>query len=391
MNEIFFLGIVVFSGFLGSYLLSKLKIPAVTGYIIVGLLLGTSFLRVIPLEENLRMSYLINLALLLIAFTIGGSLKRKDLREMGKSILSVVFAESIFAFVFIFLGMKLCGGDTKLSLIVASLGSATAPAATVLVLRELRAKGPLTTTLLACVGMDDAIGITLFSICASLVQALSGGKIHPAHLTFTIFVDISASIICGIIGGIVLVFLMRLISYDIQALLAVIGSVLFINGPLYGEFHGYHFSPLLSAMVMGYIFSNYSPREFNVWRSLEYFGYPFYLIYFVLAGARLEVKYLLRLGAVAGGYLVGRLTGKYIGAWVGGIAGKAPAVVKKYAGFGLVSQAGIAIGLALMAADRFPQYAPSIIAIALGTTVVTEIIGPILTRFAVTRAKETGK
>jgi len=371
VNNILLLGIVLTGGFLGAFLMSKIKIPAVTGYILVGLALGVSFLHIIPLQKNIALSWLINLALLLIAFNVGSELTLKNLTKFGKFIGPVVIFESLFSFIAIFLFLLLFKMDFKLALIIASLGSATAPAATVLVLNELRARGPLSTTILACVGLDDAIGITLFSISASIVSSMIGGPIHPGIVVLSIFVDLIASSIIGILAGLLLVYLVRTVSVD--------------------EFHSFHFSPLLASMFMGFIFATFSKKMKSARRPLDYFGYPFYLIYFVLAGARLQVKLLIKLGWFAIAYIIGRLTGKFVGAYIGGVVGKAPKVVRKYTGFGLVSQAGIAIGLALFAANRFPMYSSTIIAIALGTTIFTEIVGPILARFAIMKSGEYHK
>lgn len=391
MNNILLLGIVLTGGFLGAFLMSKIKIPAVTGYILVGLALGVSFLHIIPLQKNIALSWLINLALLLIAFNVGSELTLKNLTKFGKFIGPVVIFESLFSFIAIFLFLLLFKMDFKLALIIASLGSATAPAATVLVLNELRARGPLSTTILACVGLDDAIGITLFSISASIVSSMIGGPIHPGIVVLSIFVDLIASSIIGILAGLLLVYLVRTVSVDVQLVILITGFIFLFAGPLYYEFHSFHFSPLLASMFMGFIFATFSKKMKSARRPLDYFGYPFYLIYFVLAGARLQVKLLIKLGWFAIAYIIGRLTGKFVGAYIGGVVGKAPKVVRKYTGFGLVSQAGIAIGLALFAANRFPMYSSTIIAIALGTTIFTEIVGPILARFAIMKSGEYHK
>lgn len=391
MNNIFAFGIIIFLGFLGAYLLSRLKVPAVTGYIIIGLLLGVSFLNIISPEVEARLDWLINLALLMIAFSVGGELKKKELAKMGRFIAWIVVSETIFAFLFIFGAVLLAGLDYKVALIIAALGSATAPAATVLVLNELRAKGPLTSTLLACVGIDDAMGITIYSIASSVVQALlSKGGFHMGMVVFSIIFDIVVSIVVGIVAGIVLVYLGKRVKYDTQAVIFTLGTLFFFTGPLYNTWHHYHFSPLLAAMATGFVFVNYSPHSRRIFRNLEFFAYPFYLVYFVLAGAKLQIRYFFKLGIVAIAYLVGRFLGKNAGVFIGGAIGKAPINVRKYAGLGLFSQAGIAIGLALFAANRFPMYSNTIIAIALGTTIITETLGPILTKIAVTRSGEAG-
>jgi len=151
------------------------------------------------------------------------------------------------------------------------------------------------------------------------------------------------------------------------------------------------FSELLTAMAVGFYMGNFSPRRDVVGRALDGFSMPFYVLYFSLAGARLNFKFLISLGKVAGAYLLARFVGKSLGAWMGAAISKAPDVIRKYTGFGLFSQAGIAIGLALHAANEFPQLSDLIISIALGTTIVTEILGPLMTKFAMMRAGEVGR
>ncbi len=392
MNEILVLGIILFFGYLGGWLISRIKVPAVTGYILVGLALGVSALHIISPEWNMKLSWLINFALILIAFTVGGELDIKKLRKMGKYIGSIVIFETLFAYIFIFVFVKISGFSLPLSLIIAALGAATAPAVTVLVLNEYNARGPVSTVLLACVGIDDALGLTLYAISASFAHGmLHGGHISIGTIILEVFLDISISIILGIIGGFLLSYIVKVVRYKLEMLTIVLGTILLVTGGLQNPIRGIHFSPLLSSMAMGFIVINYSQKKRDIFGVLENFGLPFYTIYFVLAGAKLQIKKLIQLGITAIAYIVGRISGKFTGAYIGAVIGKAPKNVRNYTGFGLISQAGIAIGLALVAANEFPELSSNIIAIALGTTIVTEILGPFMTKFAITRAGEMGK
>ncbi len=392
MNEILLVGIVLFGGYLGGKLIAKIKVPAVTGYILVGLAFGVSFLKLIPWEWNLKLSWLIDFALLLIAFHIGGELRINKLRKMGRSIILIVTLETVATYFLVLVAMLILGEPLALSLLIASIGAATAPAVTVLVLNEYRAQGPLSQTLLACVGIDDAYGLALYSVSASLAHSLfSGAHIIPLRLAGVIIAEIGISILGGIIAGVVLDFLLRRVKYRVEVLPLILGGITLAGGLLEDGVWGLKFSPLLGAMAAGFYLTNYSRQRREAFAPLGDFGYPFYTIYFVLAGARLKLGLLFHLGWIAVGYLLGRFSGKILGAGLGGLISRAPKQVRKYTGMGLFSQAGIAIGLCLVAAKEFPQVGDVIVAIALGTTIVTEIIGPFSTKYAITKAGEVGK
>ena len=392
MNEILLIGIVLFGGYLGGKLIAKIKVPAVTGYILVGLALGVSSLRFIPWEWNLKLGWLIEFALLLIAFQVGGELRISRLRKMGKSIIIIVTFETVTTYLLLLGAMLILGESLALGLLIASIGAATAPAVTVLVLNEYRAQGPLSQTLLACVGIDDAYGLALYSVSASLAHSLfSGAHIYPLGLAGMILAEIGVSILGGIIVGMILDLLLRRVKYSVEVLTMILGGITLAGGLLQNVAWGLRFSPLLGAMAAGFYLTNYSPKRREAFAPLGDFGYPFYTIYFVLAGARLKVRLLFHLGWAAVGYLLARFSGKILGAGLGGLISHAPKPVRKYTGMGLFSQAGIAIGLCLVAAKEFPQVGDVIVAIALGTTIVTEIVGPFSTKYAITKAGEVGK
>ena len=203
--------------------------------------------------------------------------------------------------------------------------------------------------------------------------------------------EIALSVLGGMIAGVILDLLLRRVKYPAEVLIMIVGGITLAGGLLQEGIWGLRFSPLLGAMAAGFYLTNYSPKRREAFAPLRDFGYPFYTIYFVLAGARLKVKLLFHLGWVAVVYLLGRFSGKILGASLGGILSHAPKQVRKYTGMGLFSQAGIAIGLCLVAAKEFPQAGDVIVAIALGTTIVTEIIGPFSTKYAITKAGEVGK
>lgn len=392
MNEILVVGIVLFFGYVGGKLIAKVKVPAVTGYILVGFAFGVSFLHLIPHSWNLKLGWLIDFALLLVAFTIGGELTKGTLKRFGNTIFSIVVFETFGAYFLVLLAMLLLHQPLALSLLIAAIGSATAPAVTVLVLDECQAQGPLTQTLLACVGFDDALGLAIYSVSTSLAHKFFfGTSISIIALSGIIILEIVVSIGLGLAAGLLLDRILRFVRYPVEVLTVALGTITLMGGLLQMGFNGLHFSPLLASMAAGFYITNFSPKRRDIFTPLENFGYPFYTIYFVLAGARLQIKMLAKLSLVALGYLLGRFSGKFLGASLGATIFKAPRTVKRYTGFGLFSQAGIAIGLCLLAAKEFPNVSDVIVAIGLGTTLVTEILGPFSTKYAVSKAREVGK
>ena len=392
MNNILTIGIILLFGFLAGKLLAKLKVPAVTGYILIGIAIGVSFLHLIPEEVNTKLDWMIEFALIIVAFSIGGELKKETMRKYGKKLLTIVVFETLFAYIFILFFLLLFKVSFPIALLIAALGSATAPAVTVLVLDELKAKGPLSMTLLACVGLDDALGLTLYAISSSIVHSIIGTEhILVVIIILKILISIFASIIIGIIAAYLLNIIFKIVRFRMEVLTVSLGMMTFFPGLLEYKIWDIRFSPLLASMAMGFVISNFSRHRREIFTALDNFSYPFYIIYFVLAGARLRVAKLIKLGFVALAYLIGRFSGKILGAYTGALLSKSSPVVRKYTGFGLFSQAGIAIGLCLIAAKEFPQFSQEIVAIALGTTIITEIIGPFSTKLAITKSGEAGK
>ena len=392
MDPVLAVGLLLSFSYLAGRAISRLKLPMVTGYLLLGLAFGVSALGIIPLKLNLRLGWLIELALIFIAFHIGSQLRTETFRRMGGALVLIIVLETLGAFAFLFLAVLLTYGGFVPSFLIAAIGCATAPAVTVLVLNEYRASGPLSQVLLACVGMDDALGLTAYSVAASVAHASFGGShISPCILAAKIALGVVCSLSVGLGAGLILDSLVRRARHPEDILIISIGVLALASGLMENPVKGVRFSELLTAMAVGFYMGNFSPRRDAVGRALDGFSMPFYVLYFSLAGARLNFKFLISLGKVAGAYLVARFVGKSLGAWMGAAISKAPDVIKKYTGFGLFSQAGIAIGLALHAADEFPQLSDLIISIALGTTIVTEILGPLMTKFAITRAGEVGR
>lgn len=387
MNPFISLGVALIVGILFGKLMNSMKVPAVAGYVIAGLIVGTSGFNIVNGEIIEKLSFLSDLALGIIAFNIGSELKISVIKNLGKSIFVIAFCEALGAFILVTSVMLLLKQDIAIALILGAVSSATAPAATVMVLKEYKAKGPLTSTLLGVVAIDDAICLMIYGIASSVakvfvkheVVTLDKVLIHP-------ILEIIISVLVGGALGILLTYLLKVAKNDGEVLPFVTGIIIL----LVGIATTFHLSPLLSAMALGVIVANVSTNSRRAFSSVESFSPPIIAAFFTLAGSRLDISLLPHIGVIGVAYLLFRIIGKIGGASLGGIISKAPDVVKKNIGFGLLSQVGVAVGLAILVNKEFPGTAlgSSVITILLATTIITEIVGPIATKKAIIKAKE---
>ncbi|WP_026895224.1 cation:proton antiporter [Clostridiisalibacter paucivorans] len=387
MNPFISLGISLILGIILGRLLNKLNVPAVAGYIIAGLIMGISGLNILDSTIIENLSFLSDLALGIIAFNIGSELKLPVIRKLGKSIFLIAFCEAFGAFILVTGIMLVLKQDISTALILGAVSSATAPAATVMVLKEYGAKGPLTSTLLGVVAIDDAICLMIYSIASSIA------KVFIKHEVVTIYkvlvhpiMEIALSIVCGAVLGILLVYLIKISRKESEMLPFTVGTILLLVG-LSGMFN---LSPLLAAMSLGIMVANVSSNSRRAFSSLELFSPPIISSFFILAGSRLDIRLLPHIGIIGVAYLLFRIAGKILGAMLGGKLAKAPNIVTKNIGFGLLSQVGVAVGLAIVVSREFSgsPLGSIVITILLATTIFTEIIGPIATKKAIMNAKE---
>ena len=396
-NILVYIGIVLIAAFLGSKIFQRMGIPQVVGFIVMGVLLGNSFLNLIPLDLVEDLSLISLLALGLIGFDMGSHLHFEELLKMGRSIVLILLFEAVGAFALVTCGVYLFSHSLYTSLIFGALASATAPAATVDVLAEYDAAGPLTTTLLAVVGLDDAVSLLLYSVMASIAESLLVGHASPSLmglLELPLF-EIGGSLILGVIMGWVLDNILDRLKQRHDAMAMSIGVVLLCVG--ISEAAG--LSLILSCMVLGITVINRCPEHARYIRfTVEQSGPVIYVLFFALVGARFQIALLPAMGLIGLIYILLRSFGKFGGAWLGGKLGGAAPAVRDNLGFGLLSQAGVAMGLAIASAKRFSPYGEQgqllgtlIVNVILTTTFVVQIIGPVFVKLAIQRAGEIGK
>lgn len=397
MNVYIIIGSALLIGLLFAILVDKIKIPSIAGYIIGGILLGV-YLKFLKINISAELNIISNIALGIIAFIIGGEIRMEDIRHLGRSIFFIVFFETLFAFILVSVFVYLFSKNPALSLILGAISAATAPAATVMVIEQYKCDGPLTKTLLTVVGLDDAAALIIYSFAIAVAKVF----IDPSfHLTVSSFItapliEIGGSVLVGIIMGFITGLYLRYRNGSKMEYLGIILGVLFIT---IGLDNMLHFSGLLSSLTLGFIITNFVPHKSRRFFSgLRDFSPPFYICFFVLAGTRLDIFLLPQIGFLGIVYFISRIIGKMGGATLGAVLSHASENVKRYIGFGLLSQVGIAIGLAVIIYNTLVGLGPEgertaniIINILLTTTILTEIIGPLMVKYSMIKSNEIEK
>ena len=388
MNTILGLGFILTAGLFSAKLIKRIKFPAVTAYLLLGILIGPSLFKLVP-EGILNSSGLIsNIVLGIIAFEIGQNFSRYHLRKIGRPIIWISILEACGAWALVTLAFLLILRQPfYVSLLFGAIASATAPAATVMVIREYRARGNFTDTLLGVVAIDDAWCLIIFAISLAISQAVYTHMMAASFLIkvfFNSLLSIFGAFVLGAILAMLLSLLYRFIRTQTELLIFTLGFI-FLN---IGLAIWLHLSVLLSSMFLGAILINSHRYSFKFFDALKCIDSPLFLLFFVLAGANLEMHILPKLGIIGLTYLIFRVIGKMMGASLGAKISNAPESIRRYLGLGLIPQAGVALGVALIAKSDFPIVGEMIFTTIIATTVIYELIGPLCTKYALQKAGE---
>ncbi len=389
LNSLLYLAIMILAGMAMGRVAKLVKLPNVTGYLVAGLLIGPSVLGIVPGTFLTDSSIISDVALGFIAFSIGNEFKMDYFKRVGATPIVIAFFESLFAVVFVVLGLYIGGNSLPFSLVLGSIAAATAPAATIMVIRQYKARGPVTETLLSVVAIDDATALIMFGISVAVAQALVNPTASIASAIMSPLLEIGGALVCGFVLGLVFLLPLRWFKKDGNRLALIIAFV--FAGIGIANLCG--FSSLLLCMAMGAAFANFSKQsETNhVMNLVDGLTPPIFLLFFVASGAELQLSVLPTIGMVGVIYVVLRVVGKLFGSFFGAVLCKAPRTVRKFLGPCLLPQAGVAIGLSLVAASVVPDYAATIRAVILCGTLIYELIGPAVTKFALLKAKEIEK
>jgi len=397
LNLALLFGLVIFGGTFGARFFQKLHIPQVVGCIIIGVLLGDVF-NVISPQRIETLEPFTMFALGVIGFMIGAELRSDVFKKYGKQFFIILFAQGIGAFLLVAIGASLLAWfvtrnpylSIAIGLVLGAIASATAPAATVNVLWEYKTRGPLTAAVLAIVALDDALALLLYRGAATGADALIGtGHGSVLTTTFVLLVEIIGAIALGFLTGVMLYFILKfvraddkILGFSISCLLLVVGVSMIAD-----------IGPILPAMTLGITMANLAPRESkSVFDLIGRFSPPIYTAFFVLAGAHMEFDTIAAwIVAMIAVYILCRAAGKMVGSWFGARCSGAPEVVRKYLGICLLPQAGVAIGLAILAGRQFnAELGKIIIMVVMTATFLMEILGPILVKVGVKKAGEVG-
>jgi len=391
-------GLAVVFGTIGAKVFQKLRVPQVVGYIVIGLVLGRSGLGVFDAATVQSLQPFSFFALGIIGFMIGGELRIEAFRRYGRSFLTILLSEGLGAFIVVsilttgisYLSTRDVRSSVALGVLLGAICSATAPAATVDVLWEYKTRGILTTTVLAIVALDDGLALMLYALASVAASAMVGaGGASNWQLFAKAGYELFGAAALGTGAGLVLNLVLRRIVDKEKTLPFVIGSVAVVIGA--ARVLGVDL--ILSTMSLGMLLSNLAPRRSGAaFRTVESVSTPIYVLFFVLVGARLHVSGMSGwLWVLAVAYVLGRTAGKMVGAYLGARWGRAAQTVRKYLGLCLFSQAGVAIGLAILCADRFAgPIGTAVVTIVTATTLLVQIIGPPCVKLAVRRAGEVG-
>lgn len=384
MNTLLLVAIAMAAGLLVSRGARLVKLPNVTAFLVAGLLIGPCVGGLITKESAASMSIISEAALGFIAFSIGGEFKLDYLKKIGKAPLTITLFQGIVTAALIDVGLIVMGFPVPESLLLGAIGLATAPAATLMVVRQYKADGPVTRMLLPVVAMDDALGLMVYSVSASIAQGLLGGEMTAYSMVVAPLLEILESLLLGAaLGGLLAVCSSFFRSRGNKLALAIAAVLAGV-----GLCDMFDLSSLLVCMMIGAVLVNVNRNSGVVMEQTDRFTPPLFLLFFVLSGADLDLTVLPAVGLMGVAYLLLRSLGKWSGTLLGAVCVKADKNVRNYLGLTLLPQAGVAIGMAQLTLARFPTLGKQINTVVLAGTLVFELIGPVITKIALSRAGE---
>lgn len=379
------------------------KLPSVTGYILAGFLLGPGGFGLVTAQSvGHQLDHFTRIALMLIAFGIGEQIELKRLLAAARSITLIGCCEAMGALLLVTGAVSAAvffsGIDSRfhlphdflvMALLLGSVAVATAPATTLHVVRDIKARGPLTSTLMAVIAINNGLAIIFFGMAMSFAGQLvgSGGSWLAGPLVGGLF-EVGMSLFAGIVTGLLISFVSHYLKR--QGEMLTVGLALLL---LCGEFcRAFHFSPLLAGMAAGFAVINRVTRDVRLFRALNAFEPPIYVLFFTLAGTHLDFSAIGKAGWLGLVYFVFRASGKYCGAFCGAWLAGAPTTVRRYLGLALVSQAEVAIGLVILIGSEpgLAAFSQVLAPVVLVGVMLSELTGPLAARFAVQRAGEDG-
>jgi Kef-type K+ transport system membrane component KefB len=369
------LGILLLLGLATDVIGRRTRLPRVTLLLIFGFAIGPAGLGFLCPTEEKWFSIVADMALIMIGFLLGEKFTLSSLREHGKLVLWLSMAEVVVTALVVLVGLLLIGLPMDIALLLAGIATATDPAATTDVVHETKADGVFTRTMLGIVAVDDAWGLIVFSLMLTAVHAFIGQGNSIAPLLTGAW-EIGGALLIGIGLGIPMAYLTGRIRPGEPTLVEALG-VVFLCG---GIAIWLKVSFLLASMVLGCVVANLARHHIRPFHAIEGIEWPFMILFFVLAGASLHTEMLFQIGLVGSAYIILRIIGRLVGGWTGGAISHAEPLMRRWMGIVLMPQAGVALGMALVAIERRPDLGEIILPVVIASTVLFEVIGPMLTR-----------
>lgn len=390
------IAIMLFFGFLLTRLTKLLKLPNVTAYIIAGIIIGPYCINLIPNYIINGMDFLSDIALAFIAFSTGEFFKFSVLKKNGLKVIIITIFESLMATILVFITcFVILHLNLSFSIILGALAAATAPASTMMTIRQTKAKGDFVDTLLQVVALDDVVGLIAYSVAISIALSFNSNSLNIIDIIKPIFLNIGSLIIGGLFGLIMKLLIPQKRSKDNKLIISI--SLIFAFCGLCAIFD---VSPLLGCMAMGTIYIN-STNDEKLFKQLNYFSPPILLLFFVRSGVNFKLDSLFNGSSLVGStpliiigiiYFFIRIIGKYFGAYLGCLITKKDKKVRNYLGMALIPQAGVAIGLAALGARALGGEAGiALETIILASSVLYELIGPVLAKLSLYLSKSYSK
>jgi Kef-type K+ transport system membrane component KefB len=410
-HGLFSTGMLLILGYFLGKLAGKVRLPEITGYIIAGIILGDSLLGVVHSRMSESLRIVTDVALGLIALTIGGEFSFSKLKRMGSEVVIITVAQIGLTFISVSLALWVFRLPLPFAMMLGAIATATAPAATVAVVQSLRAHGPFVDRLYGIVALDDAGAVIIFGVVFAVVSSILGadsaaaaaelaGHGASAHsavggfgMVWGAFKEIFLSILMGGFAGWIIHKLSHKRTHTGELMIISLGWIFVLTAMSIA----FHLSPLLSNMAAGMVLINMSPRNHRIFRNLEPLTPPIYALFFAIAGTELDPsilaqKEILLLGGV---FIIARIIGKVSGVWGGAVMAKSRPNIRKYLGYCMLPQAGVAIGLVLMiqASPLVAALGPEqkniifmMVNIILLSVFFNELTGPPISKWAITNA-----
>lgn len=385
--------VMLLSGFLLTRITKRLHLPNVTAYIVAGILIGPHCFNIIPATVIDGMSFLADIALAFIAFSTGEFFKLSVLKKSGGKNIVITLFESLVASLVVFVVLYFALGlPLEFSLVLGALAAATAPASTLMTIRQTGAKGDFVDTLLQVVALDDVVGLVAFSASISVAMALIAGSVTVGGVVLPIVYNIAMLLLGGLLGWVLKLLICKPTRTGDNRLIITLAIMLGFCGVC----AFFEVSPLLGCMMMGTVYRNVSDDD-KLFKQLNYFSPPILLLFFVRSGANFDLGALVNVGDSVAGvsllvigivYFLVRIVGKYVGSFVGCVVAKKDNRVRNFLGLALIPQAGVAIGLATLAARTLGgTVGSSLETIILASSVLYELIGPACAKLALYLSK----